>query len=133
MRLFCYGSLMFPEVLQRVTGGHFEGIPASLDDYGCYTVIGHAFPGIVRAAGAVTQGLVYAGIGDSFLRRIDRYEGDLYERLRVCVSDVEGRPLQAWTYVIPAARRDMLSKQAWDPQVFERDHLQSWLHTVQSG
>ena len=132
MRLFCYGTLMFPEVMQRVTGGHYEGIVASLDDYGCYSVNGQAFPGIVGEAGAVAQGLVYAGIGDSLLRKLDRYEGDLYERVRVCVTDAEGRPLQAWTYVIPAARRGVLSRQAWDRQAFEREHLQACLHRLLS-
>ena len=28
MRLFCYGTLMFPEVMQRLGGGHFEGVAA---------------------------------------------------------------------------------------------------------
>ncbi len=133
MRLFCYGTLMFGEVMQRVTGGHFEGIAASLDDYGCYTVNGHAFPGIVGEAGAVTQGLVYAGMGEGLLGKIDRYEGDLYERVRVCVTDAQGRPLQAWTYVIPAARRGMLSRQTWDRQAFEREHLKACLHTALPG
>jgi gamma-glutamylcyclotransferase (GGCT)/AIG2-like uncharacterized protein YtfP len=133
MRLFCYGTLMFPEVMKRLGGGHFDGVAASLDDYGCYTVNGHAFPGIVCETGAVTHGLVYAGIGDSLLRKLDRYEGDFYERVRVCVTDPQGRPLQAWAYVIPAARRDILSKQAWDRQTFERQYLKSYLQTVLSA
>ena len=133
MRLFCYGTLMFHEVMQRLSGWHFDGVAASLDDYGCYTVSGHAFPGIVYEAGAVTHGLVYTGIGDTLLRKLDRYEGDLYERVRVCVSDPQDRPLQAWTYVVPAAGRGMLSKQAWDRQTFERQYLMDYLHTVLSA
>lgn len=133
MRLFCYGTLMFPEVMQLLTGGHFESVAADLEDYGCYTVNGHTFPGIVGEAGAVTHGLVYAGIGDSLLRKLDRYEGDLYERVRVCATDPEGRPLQAWTYVIPQASRGLLSKQAWDRHTFEREHLKAYLHTLLPG
>jgi gamma-glutamylcyclotransferase (GGCT)/AIG2-like uncharacterized protein YtfP len=133
MRLFCYGTLMFPEVMQRVTGRHFEGAPASLADHGCYAVNGHAFPGIVREPGAVTQGLVYAGIGDILLHRLDRYEGDFYERRRVCVTDMAGRPLQAWAYVVPAASRSILSRQSWDRQTFEREHLETYLQSVLSN
>jgi gamma-glutamylcyclotransferase (GGCT)/AIG2-like uncharacterized protein YtfP len=133
MRLFCYGTLMFPEVMQRVTGRHFEGSPVILDDYGCYTVNGHAFPGIVRESGAVTQGLVYEGIGDTLLHRLDLFEGDFYERRRVCVTDTTGRPLQTWAYVVPAASRGILSRQSWDRQTFEREHLNTYLQSVLSG
>ena len=132
MRLFCYGTLMVPEIMRRVTGGHFEAIEASLDDYGCYIVQGQPFPGIVREAGAVTQGLLYAGVGDRFLRRLDRYEGELYERVRVCATDAAGRSLQAWAYVIAPVSRGLLSDRAWDLKVFEREHLGNYLHSVLS-
>ena len=132
MRLFCYGTLMFPEVMRRVTGRHLEVARATLDDYGCYTVSGHVFPGIVRESGAVTQGLVYEGMGGTLLHRLDLYEGDFYERRRVCVTDMDGRPLQAWAYVIPHASRGILSPQSWDRDVFEREHLKTYLQTVLS-
>ena len=35
MRLFCYGTLMFPEVMRRLTGREFDAVAASLEDYGC--------------------------------------------------------------------------------------------------
>ena len=130
MRLFCYGTLMIPDVMRRLTGGHFEAIEASIEDHACYTVSGHVFPGMVREAGAVTQGLVYTGVGDTLLRRLDRYEGDFHERNRVCVSDPEGRPLQAWTYVVPTANRGILSRQSWDRQVFEREHMEVYLRRL---
>ena len=133
MRLFCYGTLMFPEVMQRVTGRHFEGSPVILDDYGCYTVNGHAFPGVVRESGAVTQGLVYVGIGDTLLHRLDLFEGDLDERRRVCVPATTGRPLQARAYVVPAASRGLLSRQSWDRQTFEREHTNTSLPSALSG
>lgn len=28
MHLFCYGTLIFPEVMQRPGGGHFDGVAA---------------------------------------------------------------------------------------------------------
>jgi gamma-glutamylcyclotransferase (GGCT)/AIG2-like uncharacterized protein YtfP len=132
MRLFCYGTLMFPEVMRRVTGRHFEEAPATLDDYACYAVNGHAFPGIVRESGAVTQGLVYEGIGGALLQRLDLYEGDFYERRRVCVTDTADRPLQAWAYVIADASRNILTSQSWDRVAFEREHLKNYLHTMLS-
>lgn len=131
MRLFCYGTLMFPQVMRRLTGRDFDAVAASLEDYGCYTVNGQVFPGMVSEAGAVTPGLVYAGIGDHLLQLLDRYEGELYRRQRVCATDTAGRSLQAWTYVIREERRGVLSKQAWDRQAFEREHLVACLREVQ--
>jgi gamma-glutamylcyclotransferase (GGCT)/AIG2-like uncharacterized protein YtfP len=131
MRLFCYGTLMFTDVMKRLTGRDFDAMEASLEDYGCYTVNGQVFPGMVSEAGAVTLGLVYTGVGDHLLQLLDRYEGELYRRRRVCATDTAGRPLQAWTYVIREERRGVLTKRVWDRQAFEREHLAAYLRTLQ--
>ena len=130
MRLFCYGTLMFPEVMRRLTGRDLEAVAASLEDYGCYTVNGQVFPGMISEPGAVTPGLVYTGVGDHLLQLLDRYEGELYRRRRVCATDTAGRPLQAWTYVIREDLRGVLSKRAWDRKAFEREHLAAYLRDV---
>jgi gamma-glutamylcyclotransferase (GGCT)/AIG2-like uncharacterized protein YtfP len=133
MRLFSYGTLLFPEVLSAVTGCHLEGKTAVLDDYACYLVKGEAYPGITPERHASVEGVVYTGIGDAHFKKLDRFEGDLYERARVCVTDTEGMPLQVWTYVIRDAMRAQLTRTPWNKHDFESEHLRAFLKKCRAG
>jgi gamma-glutamylcyclotransferase (GGCT)/AIG2-like uncharacterized protein YtfP len=133
MRLFSYGTLQFPEVLQAVTGCHLEGERAVLDDYACYTVKGKVYPALIHEPRARTEGLVYTGIGDAHLRKLDDFEGNLYQRIRVCVTDEEGKPLQAWTYVVREAMRAQLTRTPWNREDFELEHLRAFLNKCRAG
>jgi gamma-glutamylcyclotransferase (GGCT)/AIG2-like uncharacterized protein YtfP len=133
MRLFSYGTLQFPEVLQAVTGCHLEGEKAMLDDYASYLVRGKTYPGITLERGASVEGVVYTGIGEAHFKKLDRFEGELYERARVCVTDTEGNPLQAWTYVIRDAMRDQLTRTPWNKEDFEVEHLPAFLKKCRAG
>jgi gamma-glutamylcyclotransferase (GGCT)/AIG2-like uncharacterized protein YtfP len=133
MRLFSYGTLQFPAVLAAVTGCHLEGDQAVLDEYACYLVQGKVYPGITAEPGASVEGLVYSGLGEAHFRKLDRFEGELYERVRVCVTDLEGNPLQAWTYVIPEAMRDRLTGRPWNRSDFEVEHLRAFLEKCLDG
>ena len=133
MRLFSYGTLQFPEVLLAVTGCHLEGDKAVLEDYACYTLKGKVYPGITPEHEASVAGVVYAGIGDAHFKKLDHFEGDLFERLRVCATDGEGNPLQAWTYVIRDAMRDQLTRRPWSKEDFEVEHLQAFLKQCRAG
>lgn len=131
MRLFCYGTLQFPEIMEQVTGNHYAGLPVVLQNYGCYTVRGEVFPGIVPEEGAQTRGVVYNGLGAAQLERLDAFESDFYVRARVVVSSEEDdMPLQAWAYVVRDDARDVLSEEHWDRGVFEMLHLRQYLRRL---
>jgi gamma-glutamylcyclotransferase (GGCT)/AIG2-like uncharacterized protein YtfP len=127
MRLFCYGTLQFPSVLNEVTGLWLEALPAVLDDHACFAVRGEVYPGIIPRPGATTNGVVYSGLGTVHLQRLDAFEGDLYERRRVCVSNASGDPLQAWTYVVAPRHRRRLAREPWDREAFETGHLRHFV------
>jgi gamma-glutamylcyclotransferase (GGCT)/AIG2-like uncharacterized protein YtfP len=133
MRLFSYGTLQFPRVLSAVTGCHLDGDKAVLDDYACYLVEGKVYPGITPEHGASVEGLVYTGIGEAHFRKLDRFEGELYERVRVCVTDMEGNPLQAWTYVIRDSMRGRLTRTPWNRDDFEVERLAAFLEKCLAG
>jgi gamma-glutamylcyclotransferase (GGCT)/AIG2-like uncharacterized protein YtfP len=133
MRLFSYGTLQFPEVLSAVTGCHLEGARAVLDDHACYLLKGKTYPGIIPEHAASVEGVVYNGIGEAHFRKLDRFEGELYERVRVCATDTEGDPLQAWAYVIRDAMRDRLTRTPWNKKDFEVEHLPAFLEQCRNG
>jgi len=128
MRLFCYGTLQYPDIMRQVSGVHAVGLPVVLENYGCYTVRGEVFPGIVPEPGAHTRGMVYNGLGEAQLRRLDDFERDFYQRQRVVVSDPDERPMQAWAYVVRPDARAMLTDEHWDKGLFELLHMNQFLH-----
>ncbi|MEZ5543069.1 MAG: gamma-glutamylcyclotransferase family protein [Pseudomonadota bacterium] len=130
MRLFCYGTLQYPEIMEQVSGNHYPGMPVVLENYGCYTLRGEVFPGIVPEEGAQTRGVLYNALGNAQLERLDAFESDYYMRRRVVVSDADDRPLQAWAYVLRPEARERLTDEVWDRNRFEALHLQQFLRRL---
>lgn len=128
---FAYGSLIFDSVVRAVTGGTFESEQATLKGFARYTVQGATYPGLIPDARQVVKGTLYRHVTSHALRLLDRFEGEYYERCTVTVETAEGRKDQAETYVIREAYRHLLSEEAWDPQIFERNHLRAFLSSYQ--
>ena len=120
--IFTYGSLLFAEIMQAVTGTHFPSQSAVLKDYARYRVRGASYPGIVYAPGASVAGRLYLDVDSAAVEHLDFFEGDLYGRISVDVHTDEGI-LSAQTYVIAPDKMHYLSKTAWDPDAFRaRDY-----------
>jgi gamma-glutamylcyclotransferase (GGCT)/AIG2-like uncharacterized protein YtfP len=121
--LFAYGTLVFPGVLRAVVGRLVPAERATLDGYLRRSVIGEIFPAIVEGdAQDRVSGVIYLGLEDHDWRRLDRFEGDLYERRRVTVESRD-----AFTYVLAPPWRHRLASQPWDSDAFARDHLAAFL------
>lgn len=128
--LFCYGTLMFPELLAAVCRRRFPCEEAVLRGYARYRLRGAAFPGVAAAERREVHGMLYRGIGPRCLRRLDRYEDDCYERRLLRVRDGAGRARMAWVYIVPDQRRECLSDAPWDMGEFRRRHLRDWLYRL---
>ena len=100
---------------------------AVLDGYVRFLLEGKPYPGIIASPGQSTRGVLYLDVDAAVWSRLDRFEDDLYERTRVRVVADDGRVLQAFTYVVPAARRHLLGSRPWDREVFRRGHLAAFI------
>lgn len=130
--LFCYGTLVIPEILHAVCGRSFPFKKASLQDYRCLLVGGQAYPGIRPEAGAVTRGVLYQGLTPRDLIKLDRYEGDMYRRSSLAVSLADGREVDSRVYVLRPRYYACLSKQPWDAGAFARLHLHRYLRALRA-
>ena len=63
------------------------------------------------------------------VRRLDDFEGELYERTVIPADTLVGELLTAQTYVIKAQYRDRLSSEEWDPKHFEKADLLEFINT----
>lgn len=116
--LFAYGTLMDPDIMGAVAGHCRRLSTAILPNHRRLAVRGAPYPGMVPAAAHNVEGVVYSGIGPRGLVRLDRFEGEMYKRVRVRVTLANGSRRATFTYVIKGAFRDRLEPHEWDPEAF---------------
>ena len=121
MNVFVYGTLLVPEIWKAVTGSpQIRTEDAVLPGFRIERVIGGDFPGIVpdptQAAGV--PGRVILNVSDTAVRRLDRYESDLYDRLVVDAILSTNDTVKAHAYVVPEHNADVLSGEQWNLEWF---------------
>ena len=107
MRVFLYGTLMDPEVAQRVCGeDRFvrAARPALLPGWRKVALRGTPFPTLVRDDATATHGLL-AEIPPRLLTRLHAYEGSAYRFLPMRVL-CDGRRLAARAWIAHPRRAD---------------------------
>ena len=127
MHVFTYGTLMIPSVMEAVTGRRFASRKATLRGYARFRVKGASYPGLVEAAGATTDGVLYLDVDAASVVRLDAFEGAFYQRTRVEVYTPEHDRWPAEVYVVPPHHRAHLSSEAWRLDDFRREHLEAFL------
>ena len=129
MNLFVYGTLMIPSVMDAVTARKFRFVDAVLRGYARFTVKGESYPGIVPVPDAITEGIVYLVVDELSFKRLDAFEGDLYQRTSISVVTEKEEMFKAETYTIKREYRDCLSTKKWDVKEFSRKNLETFLKT----
>jgi gamma-glutamylcyclotransferase (GGCT)/AIG2-like uncharacterized protein YtfP len=119
MHLFTYGSLMFPEVWKCVVGRRFETVSGTISDFAILLVRDETFPAIKPAKDGRVPGLVYLDVDDASLKRLDRFEGEFYERQELPV-ECRDTTLTADAYVISLAHRNVLTTENWTAEGLKR-------------
>lgn len=127
IRLFCYGTLQLPAVLQAVIGRTLDGRTAWLPGYSACRVRGAGYPGLRPAGGSVTPGRLYEGLTPRELAVLDRFEGALYSRRPVTVRSDRGRWQSAWCYLVAAQGLAALTDESWRLEDFSRQGLAAFM------
>ncbi|MCG6971259.1 MAG: gamma-glutamylcyclotransferase, partial [Gammaproteobacteria bacterium] len=121
--IFCYGTLMFTEVFEAVAGVAIEKQTCVLPGYERLKLNGQVYPAIREKRHTSVPGVLYRGLSQSQLHRLDQYEGDEYLRELVMVRTHLHRYYSAWVYVLQPKYNNLLSQESWDPVEFERLYL----------
>lgn len=117
MHIFTYGSLMFPEIWQRVVRGNYRSATATLPGFARYALADDTYPGMVAQAEAAVEGVLYYDVAPPDLAALDAFEGREYRREKVNVVIESGETVIACTYIFLAEQR--LSGLPWEPQAFQ--------------
>lgn len=119
--VFTYGSLMFPQVWQRVVRGSYRFAPAAISGFARLEIVGETYPGMVARAGAAVQGVLYFDITAADIAALDAFEGVEYRRDTVDVSLASGQSLKADTYLYLLPEK--LSESPWLPENFQMERF----------
>jgi len=128
--LFCYGTLVFPEVMRAVTGRSFAHEPARLAGWVRLHFRGRPYPGLRARLGGSTPGVLWHGVDAASSARLDRFEGALYERRTLRVRTARGADVAAQVYVVAETELGRLSSQPWEPSRFARESLRDFLRAI---
>ena len=123
--LFVYGTLQYPEILQKLTGKSFVSKPAVLNNYKRHRVKHAEYPAIIPNPGVQTMGLLLENVDELSLKAIDFYEGEEYEKTAVTVNS-EDMDIMALTYVWNGGINN-LEKDDWNKNNFEKNYLEIYL------
>jgi gamma-glutamylcyclotransferase (GGCT)/AIG2-like uncharacterized protein YtfP len=117
MHVFTYGSLMFPEVWQRVVRGSYRSAVGSVDGCRRHAIAGEIYPGMVREAGSSVRGVVHFDVDSADLLALDLFEGQDYVRETVEVRLENGETVLAGAYFY--RHRNRLLDEPWEPDAFQ--------------
>jgi len=117
-KLFAYGTLMCPEVFEKVTGMSPRAVlPGQVKNHRCLQVRGEVYPGLIQGHGGVVEGLVYTF--PSYLWAVfDGFEGERYFKKPVTVHYENGKRELVQAYLLRPECRRLLSRSLWDINTF---------------
>lgn len=114
--LFVYGTLRHPPLLERLIGRAPTAEPASLEGWRAARLRDLPYPGLVRDPDARAQGALVEVDADE-LSRLDRFEGPMYERIRVTVHAHREVPgVHVWR--LRPEHQDLVTPRNWDLEEF---------------
>ena len=124
--LFAYGTLANADVMRCVAGRAEGGAPAVLAAHRRRVLVGRIYPAVVPAPGESVDGVVWHGLTPDEIARLDRFEGELYERVD-CSVVAAGRPLRAQLYRLRSEHEALLGSEPFRLADFEARHLTAYL------
>ena len=117
MHIFTYGSLMFPQIWQRVVRGNYRSAPATAPGYARYALADDTYPGMIARPQTTVEGVLYFDVDAQDVAALDAFEGSEYRRDQIDVVIDSSEIVIACTYIFMAEQR--LSSLPWEPQAFQ--------------
>jgi gamma-glutamylcyclotransferase (GGCT)/AIG2-like uncharacterized protein YtfP len=128
-RLFVYGTLQHPPLLDHLLGRLPELGPALVTGWRAARLQGRVYPGLVPGGSA--RGHVLE-VDDDELAVLDRFEGPQYEQVGV-VASVAGEEVPALAWRLRDEHAGLVFDDDWDLQRFVADDAHAFLGGSRRG
>ncbi|MFV0590483.1 MAG: gamma-glutamylcyclotransferase family protein [Draconibacterium sp.] len=126
-QVFVYGSLLFTEIVQALTGTNFTTKEGVLHGFKRCTIHGADYPALVHCKETSVKGKVLQNVDSRSLEILKFYEGDEYECIPASVL-IENKTMDALVFVWKG-NADFLNG-AWDEKAFEEASLENYLNEI---
>ncbi len=126
--IFVYGTLLFPEIVQRLTGKLFKNSPAVLSGFKRFQVKDSEYPAIIEFSGSKVDGIVLENVDEKSFQVLTFYEGDEY----VCMekSVLLGENEIVVKVFIWNGGAEKLMNTDWNVGYFKKNYLNIYLDKV---
>jgi len=124
--LFAYGTLCVREIMERIVGSPHAILPAVLHGYARRGLRDRAYPALVPDTSSSTRGMLYLGLNDAELARLDAYEGREYDRKKLQAETRHGG-VCCFAYVLEPDFSDLALAETWDLAKFLDEHVSQYL------
>lgn len=123
INLFTYGSLMFSPVWGRVAKHQYVTSDETIVGYVRRCIRGEEYPAVIASidSSSALQGKVYWDITDEDLARLDRFEGNEYER--IITRTTRGDEVALYLFL----NKEKIADEPWDPGAFEQTGMRRFL------
>jgi gamma-glutamylcyclotransferase (GGCT)/AIG2-like uncharacterized protein YtfP len=131
--IFVYGTLLFPEILEKLTGKTFESKEGYLNDSKRYQIfddnIPRKYPAIIESKGNQVFGKIILNVDQESLNILDYFEDEKYESKTLKAYLKDGEEFEVLVYVWREEFRDML-KGDWNIDYFKDNYLSIYLNEI---
>ncbi len=118
---------MFKTVWSTVIEGEYQAFEASLSGFVRRSIRHENYPAIIADRLAATvDGIIYLDISSDDLKRLDDFEGSIYQRQHVQVRTNDNL-YAADTYVLKTEYRHLLSDTVWNPEDFQKTGIDRFI------
>lgn len=126
INVFTYGSLMYPDIFEQVTGSLPVSLPAVAHNWLRHGLANRAYPGAMPSDldDAVIEGVLWLDLTPAALSALDEFEGHEYRRIAIEVKADNGLTHRA--YIYQWLLRDQVQG-SWDLVDFETNHRQRFV------
>lgn len=126
--VFVYGSLLFPEIVEGLTGHKFETLDATLQNYVRRTVKNCDYPAIIPGKDGQVLGKILLNVDKRSLEVLRFFEGNEYACVDTIVK-VNNGEITACVFVW-IEDTGALEKGDWSAEIFERRSLNDYVRNV---
>lgn len=127
VNVFVYGPLMLREVIGAVAGCEPVRRSGELHGYRQLRLLEQSQAGLIPFPDSATEGVLYMGVEEAILRRMDEFQGELFQRGEVNIQTDDGEWVEAETHLFRLRERKRLSAKPWDEDEFRKKHLKKAL------
>lgn len=125
MNIFTYGTLMSEEIWNNVVMENYKFDKTKLSGFSKKKLKDREYPGLIKSEGSITDGVIYYDVAEEDVNRLDKFEGEEYERVKVIVEK-DSDAIEAFTYLYKNEFSENILRLEWSYDDFLKKGFESF-------